>query len=150
MTNKLREFLSEYDAQKHATDVGTQMHEMLRRIRTLDDCDKVDSELKSHLKSVPGLDVFFTESARTEVPIAGIVNGAFVSRRIDRLVIDDEHKVVRVLDYKTDIDKTVYRDKYNYQLSEYIKLIRQIYPDYRIESSILWLHDWTLEKIQII
>ena len=71
MANNLRELISEYDAQKRATDAGTIMHEKLRLIRSLDDCIKVDSELKNHIESVAGLAVFFTDAAKTEVPIAG-------------------------------------------------------------------------------
>lgn len=147
MANNLREFLEEFDVQKKATDAGVAMHEKLRRIRVLGDCVKVDSELKNHIESCDGLAVFFTENAQTEVPVAGIINGYFVSRRIDRLVVDDEKKVVRILDYKTDVDKTKYREKYIIQLGEYEKLMHQIYPEYKIEKYILWLHDWTLEKI---
>ena len=147
MANNLREFLEEFDVQKKATDAGVVMHEKLRRVRVLGDCVKVDSELENHIKSCDGLTAFFVENAQTEVPIAGIINGLFVSRRIDRLVVDDEKKVVRILDYKTDVDKTKYREKYIIQLGEYEKLMHQIYPEYKIEKYILWLHDWTLEKI---
>ena len=147
MANSLSELLGEYDAKKYATDAGNAMHEKLRLIRGLDDCVKVDSELKNRIKSVDGLSVFFVENAMTEVPIAGIINGNFVSRRIDRLVIDSDNKIIRILDYKTDIDKTIRREKYVYQLAEYAKLMKQIYPDYKIETFILWLHDWVLEKL---
>ena len=147
MATNLRELIDEYDAQKRATDAGTNMHEKLRRIRTLSDCVKVDSELKKRLESVAGIDAFFSKNVETEVPIAGIINGKFVSRRIDRLVTDSEHKIIRIMDYKTDVDKTTRREKYAYQLAEYAKLMKQIYPDYKIETYILWLHDWTLEKL---
>ena len=147
MANNLNELLNEYDAKKRATDAGSVMHEKLRVIRALPDCDKVDSELKNRIKSCDGLAMFFTENAQTEVPIAGVVNGYFASRRIDRLVVDDKNKVVRILDYKTDAEKESRRDKYIAQLDEYAKLMRQIYPKYKIEKYILWLHDWVLEKL---
>ena len=147
MANNLKELLAEYDAKKYAVDIGIQIHEKLRRVRVLSECCKVDCELEKRIKSVDGLPAFFTESAKVEVPIAGIVNGFFVSRRIDRLVVDDAKKTVRILDYKTDVDKESRRDKYVTQLSEYAKLMAQIYPKYKIETYILWLHDWTLEKL---
>ena len=147
MANSLSEFLKEYDAQKHAEETGIQMHEKLRLIRVLSDCDKVDCELKRCIESCNGLSMFFTENALTEVPIAGMLNGAFVSRRIDRLIIDDKNKVVRILDYKTDINKTANHEKYIIQLNEYSHLMHEIYPKYKIESYILWLHDWVLEKL---
>ena len=147
MANSLKELLDDFDAQKYATDAGNVMHEKLRLIRVLSDCDKVDREFKKHIELCDGLSAFFTENARTEVPIAGIINGHFVSRRIDRLMVDDKNKTVRILDYKTDVDKTIRRDKYTIQLNEYEKLMHQIYPKYKIEKYILWLHDWVLEKI---
>ncbi len=147
MANSLRDFMDEYDAKKYAVDAGTQFHEKLRRVRTLDDCVKVDCELKTRLESVPGLGVFFTQNAQTEVPIAGIINDVFVSRRIDRLVVDDENKIVRILDYKSDTDKTLFHDKYIHQLAEYKKLVQQIYPGHIVKTFILWLHDWTLEQL---
>ena len=147
MANSLIELLNEYDAKKYATDAGNAMHEKLRSIRMLSDCDKVDSELKKHIESCDSLSMFFAENTRTEVPIAGIINGNFVSRRIDRLSVDDENKIVRILDYKTDIEKESRREKYIAQLNEYEKLMRQIYPEYKIEKYILWLHDWTLERL---
>jgi ATP-dependent exoDNAse (exonuclease V) beta subunit len=147
MANSLDELLKENESKKHATNTGNLLHKKLRLIRVLSDCVKVDSELKNHLESCDGLPVFFTESAQTEVPIAGVINGYFVSRRIDRLVVDDENRIVRILDYKTDVDKCSRRDKYCAQLAEYAKLVRQIYPTYKIEKYILWLHDWTLEKL---
>ena len=148
MQNNLKEFLDEFDAKTYATSAGKQAHEKLRLIRVLDDCVKVDCELKNQIKSVDGLASFFTENARTEVPVAGIINGYFVSRRIDRLVVDDEKKIVRILDYKTDVDKTVFRENYIAQLGEYEKLMHQIYPKYKIEKYILWLHDWVLEQVK--
>ena len=147
MANSLTELLNEYDAKKYATEAGSVMHEKLRLIRVLSDCDKVDSELKNHIESCDGLSIFFTENIRTEVPIAGTINGIFISRRIDRLVVDDKNKVVRILDYKTDVEKESRHDKYVAQLDEYAKLMRQIYPKYKIEKYILWLHDWVLEKL---
>ncbi len=147
MASNLTELLNEYDAKKYAVDAGSVMHEKLRSVRVLSDFDKVDSELKKCVESCAGLSSFFIEKARTEVPVAGIINGNFISRRIDRLVVDDENKIVRILDYKTDIEKETYREKYIAQLDEYEKLMRQIYPEHKIEKYILWLHDWTLEKL---
>lgn len=147
MVNNLKEFLDEFDIQKHAIHAGNVMHEKLRRVRVLSDCDKVDCELKKRIESCDGLSTFFIKNATTEVPVAGVINGYFVSRRIDRMIIDDENKIIRILDYKTDVDKVARHEKYIAQLAEYEKLMHQIYPKYKIEKYILWLHDWVLEKI---
>ena len=52
-----------------------------------------------------------------------------------------------VLDYKTDTNRNLYREKYRVQLMEYYKLLKQIYPDFNIVCKILWLNDFTLENI---
>ena len=147
MANSLSELIREYDVKKYATDAGIQFHEKLRSVSTIDDNIKVDYELKRRIESCDGLLVFFTKKSETEVPMAGMINGVFTSRRIDRLVVDDENKVVRILDYKTDTDKKANREKYVNQLHEYAHLMREIYPEYKIEKYIVWLHDWTLEKL---
>jgi ATP-dependent exoDNAse (exonuclease V) beta subunit len=56
------------------------------------------------------------------------------------------HKVV-VLDYKTDVNKNLFRKKYTEQLKEYYLLLKQIYKNYSIECNVLWLNDFTLENI---
>ena len=84
---------------------------------------------------------------KTEVPIAGTINGRFISRRIDRLFTDDENKRVYVLDYKTDTDRAAFHDKYVEQINEYKTLLRDIYPNYEIRGYILWLHDFSVEEI---
>lgn len=147
MVCNLRELLRDFESQKVATDVGTQMHKKLSLVRVLSDCDKVDSELKKHIESCAGLSMFFTEKAQMEVPIAGELDGDFVSCRVDRFVVDDENKIVHILDYKTDVDRVTRRKKYEDQLEKYARLMRQIYPKYKIKKYILWLHDWTLEEI---
>lgn len=147
MVNSLKELMNEYNATKYAENAGIQMHKKLRLVRVLSDCGDVDCELKKRIEMCDGLSAFFTENAQTEVPVAGIINGGFISRRIDRLVVDDKNKIVRILDYKTDVEKETRHEKYIAQLSEYEKLMCQIYPKYKIETYILWLHDWTLEKL---
>ena len=83
----------------------------------------------------------------TEVPVAGYINGRFVSRRIDRLVINDDKKEVSILDYKTDVDKSTFHDKYVAQIKEYVTLLYGIYPEYKIHAYLLWLNDFSLEEV---
>ena len=85
--------------------------------------------------------------SKTEVPIAGFINGKFISRRIDRLYINHDAKKIVVLDYKTDTDKNLFKQKYNEQLNEYRQLLKQIYNNYSVTTKILWLNDFTLENI---
>jgi ATP-dependent helicase/nuclease subunit A len=88
---------------------------------------------------------FFSDDSRAEAPIAGFISGKFISRRIDRLVITDGE--ILFLDYKTDVDKTARIDSYKKQLNEYAELLRGAYPSRKISGYILWLKDWSLERI---
>ena len=103
--------------------------------------------LSEAVQKHPELVKFFGKNSETEIPVAGYINGRFVSRRIDRLVIDHENKLVYILDYKTDIDKSTYHEDYIQQINEYVELLRGIYPQYDIQAFILWLNDFSLEKV---
>ena len=143
MADTLREMLTEYDNKKYATDTGSVMHKKMRFVNMLDG----DNDIVKQIKSRPELAIFFTENAQTEVPIAATINGKFVSRRIDRMVVDNDDKMIYILDYKTDVNKDMFRSKYIIQVREYMSIISKIYPQYKVFGYILWLHDWTLEKL---
>ena len=146
MTNPLNDFIKQQQTQEFATNTGRAMHIKLQHIK-LGDNPVGDADLIEKIKESDELQLFFGNDSKAEVPIAGTINGQFISRRIDRLVVDDKSKTVHVLDYKTDIDTEKFRPKYIAQLREYVALLKQIYPEYKISAYILWLHNWTLEKI---
>ena len=143
MNSPIRKILTEYDNKKYATDAGTAMHKKLRFVNTLND----DSDITKQIKSHPELAMFFNEKARVEVPVAAFINGRFISRRIDRMVVDNKNKAVHIMDYKTDVDTSAFHDKYVAQVHEYMSIMGEIYPEYSVFGYILWLHDWTLEKL---
>ena len=143
MADTLREMLTEYDNKKYATDAGSTMHKKMRFVNMLDNNDDIVKQIKSR----PELAIFFAENAQTEVPIAATINGKFVSRRIDRMVVDNDNKTIHILDYKTDVNKDMFRSKYIIQVREYVSIISKIYPHYKVFGYILWLHDWILEKL---
>ena len=147
MSNTLREFLAEYDNTQCATKRGTEMHDKMRAIRIENGELCGDDEVVENIKKHPELMRFFGENSRAEVPVAAEINGHFISRRIDRLVIDDENRSVYIIDYKTDTDKDTLHQKYVTQVQEYVTIIKKIYPKYNVSGYILWLHDWTLESI---
>lgn len=147
MSNKLNEILSEIKRADYATDTGRKLHAKMQKIKSGDTESRGNDELIAKITKNPQLMKFFTPTSRTEVPIAGNINGKFISRRIDRLVIDDATKNIYVLDYKSDTDKTAYRDKYAAQIREYIALLRDAYPDYTVRGYILWLQDFELVEI---
>ena len=148
MTQNLNKFLQDATAKQFATESGTKMHLLLQNV-ILDDINgnRGDAGLVSVISGKPELKPFFCFEAKTEVPIAGIIRGVFVSRRIDRLLINHNDRTITFMDYKTNINQTEFRDKYIKQLSEYAELLRSAYPNYKITGFILWTHDWCLEKV---
>ncbi|MBO4672447.1 MAG: hypothetical protein J5608_02220 [Alphaproteobacteria bacterium] len=147
MSNPIIDFVKNAESEKHATTNGRIIHAKLQNVQ-LGAAQSGDSDLIAQIKKCGGdLESFFGENSRPEVPIAGIIHGQFISRRIDRLVVDDAAKCVRILDYKTDVDAEKFRPKYIAQLHEYAELLKQIYPGYKISCYILWLHNWALEQI---
>lgn len=148
MTQGLNDFLQSVMSKQYATESGTKMHLLLQSI-VIDaiNGNRGDTELVSIISNRPELKPFFVLDAKTEVPIAGIIHGVFVSRRIDRLLINDKDKTVVFMDYKTDLNKIEFYDKYKKQLLEYAELLRSAYPKYKINGFILWTHDWQLEQV---
>ena len=142
----LNEILMTKNNEKHATDNGTKMHKLLQYV-VIDSVEHGDCDLVQRIKNNPDIARFFKLTAKTEVPIAGTVNGRFVSRRIDRLCIDDNNKQIDIIDYKTDISRDAFYSVYIAQIREYVALLRAIYPEYQINAYILWTHDFSLEKI---
>lgn len=147
MTQKLSDFLSASQNKDFATTNGTHMHAIMQHIVVDESGDCGDTDIINIIKSRADLKPFFVASAQTEVPIAGIIHGQFVSRRIDRLLINKSNNTIDFIDYKTDINPDEFIDKYRYQLKEYTELLHSAYPDFKINGYILWLHNWTLDKI---
>ena len=144
---KLSQIVDAARRMEFATQTGTQTHAMLRHLvlgdKSSDDIG--DAELVRRVRSNELLIPLFDASAMTEVPLAGIYNGRFISRRIDRMrIFDDERRGV-FIDYKTDINRTAMRAQYVARMREYAALLGEIYPGYTVAGYILWLHDWTLD-----
>ena len=148
MSNTICDLLDKEDRAAFATGAGTDMHLRLQRM-SLDSDALADAGLRERILSCDGLARFFRAPARAEMPVAGIVNGRLLSRRMDRVIIDDTARRVEILDYKTDVDRTLRHDKYIAQVGEYVALMRRIYPEYSVTAYILWLHDWTLERVDV-
>ena len=148
MTQSLNSFLQNAISKQYAVEHGTRMHVLLQKI-VIDDGsgDVGDKDIVAKIKYNPDLVPFFLSAAKTEVPIAGFIDNHFVSRRIDRLLIDHNNKTIRFIDYKTDLNTTDFYDKYKIQLTEYAKLLKSAYPKYKISGFILWLNNWVLEHL---
>ena len=147
MTQTLKKFLNGAKNKDFATKQGTQMHAILQHVIVDDSGNCGNEDIVKIIKNKPELKRFFTRDAKTEVPIAGYINNVFISRRIDRLLINHDTKTIDFIDYKKDINKEEFIEKYKKQLNEYALLLESAYPDYKINSYILWLQDWELNKI---
>ena len=145
----LHNILAEHDKSQYATTAGTQTHQKLHKITISTDIETGDPELIHHIKRIPELRRLFSPDTKTEVPIAGTINNRFISRRIDRLHIDQDRQTITILDYKTDTNHEKFRTIYISQMQDYVNLLHAIYPNYKIKTYILWTHDFLLEKLNI-
>ena len=145
MKTLLNKILEDYEKEEFAKKIGTEKHIKMQEIIIDSDLENGDKSLIYHIKQNKELLPFFSKKSKTEVPIAGYINGIFVSRRIDRLIIKDEE--IQFIDYKTDTNKDKFKDKYIEQLKEYNLLLKDIYKDKKISGYILWLTDFTLEQV---
>ncbi len=136
----IADLIKQHELENYALNTGVQKHKELQFIDL-----NSSSELVDKIKSNKEISRFFEPNARTEMPIAGIINGKFQSRRIDRVVINKDE--ILFMDYKTDIDKLLHREHYESQMQDYAKLLSLVYTDRRISGFILWLNDFSLEQI---
>ena len=145
----LHNILKTHTQTTHATNAGTQMHARLQSVFINDNASTGDADLITKISAHPEIAKLFAPASQTEVPIAGTINNKFISRRIDRLLIDDTNKTIHILDYKTDVNPAEFRHKYIMQINEYVTLLHQMYPSYTICGYILWTHNFSLEKLPI-
>ena len=144
---KLKTLIQDIESQDFATSHGINVHAQLSKIVYQNNQFIGNQNIISRITSNQELSEIMGSLSRAEVPVAGYVNGVFLSRRIDRLYVNPNTKTVIILDYKTDTNKETNYEKYRAQLSEYYKLVKQIYPDFNVMCKILWTNDFTLENI---
>lgn len=147
MENNLQNLLDKIKKSKYATDAGNRVHAALRHVVVDASGTHGDDELARQISARDELCPFFVPAAQTEVPVAGYVNGHFISRRIDRMIVNHAGHTVRIMDYKTDVNRDAMFDAYVAQIREYIALVRDIYPGYTVTGYILWTHDFSLQQI---
>jgi ATP-dependent exoDNAse (exonuclease V) beta subunit len=145
--NRLNKIIHDLESKEFATHAGTDMHAQMAKIKFYDGDFIGPADIISKIKSNAELFEIMGSLSRAEVPLAGYVDGTFLSRRIDRLYVNKNTKTIIVLDYKTDIDRKQYYEKYRVQLTEYYKLLKEIFPMFNIKCKILWLNDFTLENV---
>jgi len=86
------------------------------------------------------LQSLFGPNSQAEVPIAGAVGEWVISGQVDRLAISED--VVRVIDFKTNRpppeSESGVASVYLRQMAAYRDLLKQIYPERRVETVLLW------------
>ena len=145
----LIDILAQQNQTRLATDAGVRMHARLQRVLIDDKNTTGNPEIVARIKAHPEMVEFFGPKSRPEVPIAGTINGQFISRRIDRLYINDETKQIVIIDYKTDVDTDRFYSQYVEQINEYALMLHYVYPGYEISGYILWTRDFVLEPIEM-
>jgi ATP-dependent helicase/nuclease subunit A len=90
----------------------------------------------------PDWGVFFSENARSEVPLVAVVGTTVINGRVDRLVVEPGR--IRVVDFKTgrqvpqteaDVPLPFLR-----QMAHYRAALQTIFPGHEIEVSLLFTH----------
>lgn len=103
------------------------------------DASKIFADVKA-IASDPEYAAFFSPAARAEVPLAAVVGETVISGRIDRLVV--EPGFVRAIDFKT--GRTIPGDESSIpvphlrQMAHYAAALQTIFPDSKVEISLLF------------
>ncbi|MDK3071795.1 double-strand break repair helicase AddA [Sedimentitalea sp. JM2-8] len=145
---------------------GTRIHTLLERLpdlapRTwpsalpllLPDCTDPEREdvfaEASAVLADPALRPLFAPGTLGEVAVSGDVHGLRTHGVIDRLVIGDDF--IHAIDFKTNAtvpgQPETCPEGLLRQMGAYVELLRQIYPDRRILTSLLWTRTATLMRM---
>jgi ATP-dependent helicase/nuclease subunit A len=91
----------------------------------------------------------FATTSLAEAPLTGKISGVPVFRQIDRLCMSGDE--VWIVDYKTNRPPPSRVDDvppaYRQQLEEYCVLLRDIYPDKKVRSFLLWTYTPRLMEV---
>ena len=73
--------------------------------------------------------------------------------RIDKLIIDTDEKKILIIDYKTNTEakntSNKYIEQYKKQLFDYKVIIQNIYPEYKVQTAILWIADFSVSMFDL-
>ena len=88
----------------------------------------------------PAASAVFAAGSMAEVPVVGRIGGREYSGWIDRLAVGEE--AIRLVEFKTDRDPPAapegIRPEYLRQIAAYRALLAEIYPDRRIDCTLVW------------
>jgi ATP-dependent helicase/nuclease subunit A len=87
----------------------------------------------------------FTPNTQSEVAITRkTADGISMAGRIDKLVFSGN--TIKIIDFKSDVS-TIDRSKYSKQLNFYANLLKEIYPEHKLETYLLWVESAELEAV---
>ncbi len=106
----------------------------------------------------PQTQFLFDKESLNEVSLSGIIDSKLldendekqkikVSGRIDKIIINSAKKLITIVDYKFSKFKEKPNSNYITQINIYKTIIEQIYPNYKIDSYLLYTIDCKLQKI---
>ena len=140
-----------------ALSYGTLVHEMLEHLPLMapearaifldrlarDHAAEIVAQAEAEAQAVldtPALAPLFAQTTLAEVPVTGSLGPQRLHGTIDRLVIDADR--ILAVDFKTNRvvpnSLEVCPDGLLRQMGAYAHMLRQIYPEHRIETAILW------------
>jgi ATP-dependent helicase/nuclease subunit A len=148
-------------AERAALQRGQVIHKFLERLRTGDSASVLAARAKrlgldgafaqrlAALAEAADTAQLFSAAAQSEVSIAGLKpNGQKIERRIDRLLVTESH--IFVLDFKSERDPPPQVPaRYVAQVTEYVAVLREAYPDRAVRSAILWTETGRLDWLNI-
>jgi len=87
----------------------------------------------------------FASNTQSEVAITRkTADGTSIAGRIDKLVFSGD--TIKIIDFKSDM-ATTDRSKYSKQLNFYANLLKEIYPEHKLETYLLWIESAELEAV---
>lgn len=87
----------------------------------------------------------FGANTPSEVAVARKApDGTYMAGRIDKMVFCGD--TIKIIDFKSDL-VTGNRNKYSQQLNFYTHLLKEIYPDHKVETYLLWVETAELEAV---
>lgn len=108
--------------------------------------DEVEAYRLEVLKVLDAYPELFGKESRSEVAVAGQIDGLPAVGKIDRLVVREAQ--VHIIDYKTNRrPPEVTPESYRQQLSDYKRLVSPLYPEKQVVTWLLWTAALRLERV---
>lgn len=102
----------------------------------------------------PAISFIFGPLSKGEVAIGGLYKDAFISGRIDRLIIDPDQQTIWIIEFKSDkhVPKTIKEipTPYKNQVQAYHFLISALYPSYVVKTAFLWIETEDLQEYELL